>query len=98
MQKDTNIGTAGGGKSRFHCTDCSKFTEDEVMRYDLNDHPVVSHNNGHEHSVIFGTDIKCMLEIGTSQLGQITGYETAEMNSISVEKLDQILANIGEDL
>jgi hypothetical protein len=85
-------------KKRFYCIDCSKFTQDEVVSYDSNDHPGVSHNNGHKHSVIFATDIKRLLELGTSQVGQGTRYETAEMYGISVEKLGQVLTNIAEDL
>lgn len=83
-------------KKRFYCMDCSKFTKEEVVRYDSNDHPVVSHNNGHKHSVIFATDMKRLLELGTSQVGQSTRYETAEMYGIPVEKLEQVLANIGK--
>ena len=83
-------------KKRFYCIDCSKFTEDEVVRYDSSDHPVVRHNNGHKHSVIFATDIKRLLELGTSLGGQSALYETAEMYGIPVEKLEQVLANIGK--
>ena len=91
--------TTDGGKckSRLYCMDCPKFL-DEVVRYDVNGYPVVHHNNGHTHHVIFGNDIQRLLELGTSQLGQIARYETAEMYGISVEKLEQILANIGEEL
>jgi hypothetical protein len=83
-------------KSRFYCIDCSKFIADEVVGYDSNEYPVVHHNNGHKHSVIFGADIKRLLELGISQVGQSTRYETAEMYGISVEKLEQVLANIGK--
>ncbi|MGB6530273.1 MAG: hypothetical protein WBF33_19390 [Candidatus Nitrosopolaris sp.] len=95
---DPDIFAADGGKykSRFYCIDCSKFTEVEVVRYDSNDHPVVRHNNGHKHHVIFGNDIKRLRELGTSRLGQSTRYETAEMYGIPVEKLEQVLANIGK--
>jgi hypothetical protein len=87
----------GKSKSRFYCIDCSKFTEDGLVIYDSNDHPVVQHNNGHKHHVIFGTDIQRLLELDTLQLDQIMRYETAEMYDISVEKLEQVLANIRED-
>lgn len=83
-------------KSRFYCIDCSKFIADEVVGYDSNEYPVVHHNNGHKHSVIFGADIKRLLELGISQVGQSTRYETAEMYGIPVEKLEQVLANIGK--
>jgi hypothetical protein len=82
-------------KSRLYCMDCSKFIEG-VVRYDSNDHPVVRHNNGHIHKVIFWTDIQRLLELGTSRIGQSTRYETAEMYGIPVEKLEQVLANIGK--
>ncbi|MGA9155007.1 MAG: hypothetical protein WBZ36_30860 [Candidatus Nitrosopolaris sp.] len=97
---DPDIFAADGSKykSRVYCISCLKFTEDEVVRYDSNDHPVVRHNNGHKHHVIFRNDIKHLLELGTSRLGQSTRYETAEMYGISVEKLDQILASIRENL
>jgi hypothetical protein len=61
-------------KETFYCIDCSKFIEDEVKGYD---HPVVCRNN--KYRVIFGNDVRRFLELGTSQLGQITRYETAEM-------------------
>ncbi|MGC2575428.1 MAG: hypothetical protein WA364_28305 [Candidatus Nitrosopolaris sp.] len=80
---------------RFYCIDCSNFTGDEVS-YDSNDRPVIRHNNDDKHHVIFGTDIQCLLELGSSLDGEITIYETAEMYDISVEKLEQILANIGK--
>jgi hypothetical protein len=98
MQKDTFAADGGKYKSRLYCIDCSKFTEDEVVRYDSNEYPIVHHSNGHKHHVIFGNDVQRLLELGTSQLGQITRYETAEMYGISVEELDQILANVGGDL
>jgi hypothetical protein len=82
----------------MYCMDCSKFTKDEVVRFDSNDHPVVRHNNGYKHSVMFRTDIQRLLGFGTSRLGQSSRYETAEMYGISVEKLDQILANVRGDL
>jgi hypothetical protein len=69
-----------------------------MVSYDSNDRPFVHHNNGHKHHVIFGNDVQRLLELGTSQLGQITRYETAEMYGISVEKLNQILANVRGDL
>ncbi len=81
-----------------YCIDCSKFTEDQVVSYDWNDRPFVHHNNGHKHHVIFGNDVQRLLELGTSQLGQITRYETAEMYGMSVKKLDQILPNVVGDL
>jgi hypothetical protein len=81
-----------------YCIECSKFIEDEDVSYYSNGHPVVHHNNGHKHGVMFGTDIQRLLEFGTSWLGQSTRYETAEMYGISVEKLDQILAHLGGDL
>jgi hypothetical protein len=59
------------GRKRFYCIDCSKFTEDEVVSYDSNEHPVVSHNNGHKHNGIFATDIERLLELGTSLCGQV---------------------------
>ena len=83
---------------RFYCIECPKCIEDEDVSYDSNDHPVVHHNNGHKHSVMFGTDIQRLLEFGTSWLGQSTRYETAKMYGIPVEKLAQILANVGGDL
>jgi hypothetical protein len=106
MQGDTNRNirendfAANGGKckSRFYCIDCSKFTEDEVVRYDSNDHPVFHHNNGHKHHVISEVVIQFLLELGTSRLGQSTRYETAEMYGISVQQLDQILSNVVGDL
>ncbi|MGA9150856.1 MAG: hypothetical protein WBZ36_09770 [Candidatus Nitrosopolaris sp.] len=83
-------------KKRFYCIDCSKFTEDEVVSYDSNDRPVVSHNNGHTHSVIFATDFQRLLELGTSLGGQSAIYVTAEMYGIPVEKLEQVIVNIGK--
>jgi hypothetical protein len=83
-------------KKRFYCIDCSKFTEDELVSYDSNDRPFVSHNNGHKHSVIFATNIKRLLELCTSLGGQSVLYQTAEMYGIPVEKLEQVLANIGK--
>ncbi len=80
---------------RTYCIDCAKSIEGEVVIFDSNDHPFVYHNNGHKHHVIFGNDIQRLQEFGTSQLGQITRYETADMYGISIEKLDQILANVG---
>jgi hypothetical protein len=83
---------------RFYCIDCCKFIEDEYMSCNSNDRPVVHHNNGHKHSVMFETDIQRLLEFGTSLYGESARYETAEMYGISVEKLNQILANVGGDL
>jgi hypothetical protein len=96
---DPDIFAADGSKykSRLYCIGCWKFIEVEV-RYDTNDYPIVHHNDGRIHRVIFQNDIKRLLELGTSRLGQSTRYETAEMYGISIEKLDQILANIGEKL
>jgi|GEM_PF-5218670 len=85
-------------EKRFFCINCSKFIEHEYVRSDSNDRPSVHHKNGHKHTVMFGSNIQRLLEFGTSQLGQITRYETAEMYGISVEELDQILANVGGDL
>jgi hypothetical protein len=85
-------------KKRFYCIDCSTVIEDEVVSYDSTGHPVVRHNNGHTHRVMFQTDIRRLLELSTSQHGESAIYETAEMYGIPVEKLEQILANIGEEL
>ena len=81
-----------------YCIDCAKFIEGEVVIFDSNDHPFVCHNNGHKHPVIFGNDIQRLREFGTSQLGQITRYEIAEMYGVPVEKLEQVLTNFREDL
>ena len=79
-------------EKRFFCIKCSKFIEHEYV----NDRPKVHRKNGHKHTVMFGMDIQRLLEFGTSRLGQITIYETAEMYGIPIEKLEQVISNIGK--
>jgi hypothetical protein len=64
--------------------------------YDSNEYPIVHHSNGPEHRVIFRNDIQFLQDLGTSLCGESAGYEIAQMCGISVEKLVQVLADIGE--
>ncbi len=83
-------------KSRVYCIDCSKFTEDETVGYDSNEYPIIHHTNGNKHRVIFKNDIQFLQDLGTSLCGESARYEIAQMCCISVEKLEQVLADIGE--
>jgi hypothetical protein len=69
------------------------------VRYDpRSDYPVVHHNNGRIHRVIFEADIQLLLDHNNSLFGESTRYELAEMYGVSVQKLDQLLENVGGDL
>ncbi|MGB6531082.1 MAG: hypothetical protein WA323_16445 [Candidatus Nitrosopolaris sp.] len=85
-------------RNRFYCIGCSKFIEGEVVRYDSNDYPFVHHNNRDTHHVIFEADIQLLLDHNNSTLGESARYELAEMYGVSVQKLDQVLENVGGDL
>jgi hypothetical protein len=87
------------GKKRVYCIDCFKFIEDGVVRdHPRNGYPVIHHNNGQIHRVIFEADIRFLQELGISVSGQSMGYEMAEMYCVSDDELEQVLANVGDDL
>jgi hypothetical protein len=82
----------------MYCMECSKFTKDEVVRYDSNDLPVVRHNNGHVHRVIFRNDIQFLLARVTPWRSQNELFEIAQMYGLSTQDLEQVLENVGVDL
>src|SRR2546427_12483210 len=81
------------------CVDCLKFTEDGVLKYDpRNGYPVIHHNNGHIHHVMFEADIRFLQELVTSVSGESTRYEMTEMYGISPDELEEVFPNVGGDL
>ena len=85
---DPDIFAADGSKykSRLYCIGCWKFIEAEV-RYDTNDYPIVHHNDGRIHRVIFQNDIQFLLDTcHFTAWGQSARYEIAEMYGLSVQE------------
>ena len=72
-------------KSRLYCIDCCKFIEAEV-RYDTKDYPIVHHNDGRIHHVIFQTDIQLLLALVTPWRGQSALFEIAQMYGLSTQE------------
>jgi hypothetical protein len=97
---DPDIFAADGSeyKSRLYCIDCSKFTEDESVGYDSNEYPIVHHNDGRIHRVIFQNDIQFLLALVTPWRGQSALFEIAQMYGLSTQDLEQVLENVGGDL
>jgi hypothetical protein len=75
-----------------------RLLEEAEVRYDTNDYPIVHHNDGRIHRVIFQNDIQFLLALVTPWRGQSALFEIAQMYGLSTQDLEQVLENVGGDL